>query len=149
MDTINVSLAERSYPIHIGTCLIGDRNLLAATITADQVLLVSNDVVAPLYQPRLQQSLPDCQLEILLLPDGERHKTLDAFATIIDKLIAARFHRDACIIALGGGVVGDIAGYAAASYQRGIDFIQMPTTLLAKRSISRLWRSRRRRRRGS
>ena len=132
MDTIKVRLAERSYPIHIGSGLIGDRALLASTITADQVLLVSNDVVAPLYQSRLQQSLPDCQMEVLLLPDGEQHKSLATFAGIIDKLIAARFHRDACVIALGGGVVGDIAGYAAASYQRGIDFVQVPTTLLAQ-----------------
>ena len=130
METINVALGKRSYPIHIGSGLIGNASLLGTS--ARQVLIVTNEVVAPLYLKPLQESLRGRHVETLILPDGERHKTLATFATIIDRLVDARFHRDACLIALGGGVVGDVTGYAAASFQRGIPFVQMPTTLLAQ-----------------
>jgi 3-dehydroquinate synthase len=129
VETITVALGERSYPIHIGPRLIGDAALYGA---AKQLLIVTNEVVAPLYLRAVQAALADRDIETLVLPDGERHKTLATFATIIDRLIAARFHRDSCLVALGGGVVGDVTGYAAASFQRGIDFIQVPTTLLAQ-----------------
>ncbi|HLF12343.1 MAG TPA: 3-dehydroquinate synthase [Gammaproteobacteria bacterium] len=130
VETINVALGERSYPIHIGPGLIGNASLHGST--ASQVLIVTNEVVAPLYLEPLRASLRDREVQTLILPDGEQHKTLRTFATIIDRLVDARFHRDACLIALGGGVVGDLTGYAAASFQRGIPFVQMPTTLLAQ-----------------
>lgn len=132
MKTIEVDLGRRSYPIHIGTGLLDDSGLLASAVKARQVLIVSNDIVAPLYLERVASALGDRELESVILPDGEEHKTLESFARVIDALVAARFHRDACLIALGGGVVGDIAGFAAACYQRGIDYVQIPTTLLAQ-----------------
>ena len=132
MRTLEVSLGERSYPIHIGSGLISDSALLERSVTAEQVLIVTNETVAPLYLERLEHGLRARNIHALVLPDGEQYKTLDTFSRIIDRLIEMRFHRDACVIALGGGVVGDVAGYAAASYQRGIAFVQVPTTLLAQ-----------------
>ena len=131
METISLDLGQRSYPIHIGADLLGDRQLLAASTSATQILVVTNDIVAPLYLDRLLAALPG-EPANLILRDGERYKTLESFSRIIDRLIDLEFHRDAALIALGGGVVGDVAGFAAASYQRGIDFIQAPTTLLAQ-----------------
>jgi len=130
VDTIVVSLGERSYPIHIGPALLANSALYG--IKAKQVLVVTNDVVAPLYLERVKAALRGRDVETVVLPDGERHKTLTTFADVIDRLVDARFHRDSCLVALGGGVVGDLTGYAAASYQRGVDFVQIPTTLLAQ-----------------
>jgi 3-dehydroquinate synthase len=130
VDTVEVALGERSYPIHIGPNLLRDAKLHGST--AKQVLIVSNDVVAPLYLQKLRDGLRDREVHTLVLPDGERHKTLETFAAIIDRLVEARFHRDSCLFALGGGVIGDLTGFAAASFQRGIDFVQLPTTLLAQ-----------------
>lgn len=130
MNTIVVALGERSYPIHIGPGLLERSELYG--ISAKQVLIVTNDVVAPLYLERVQRALGGRELDTLVVPDGERYKTLDTFAHVIDRLIERRFHRDCCLVALGGGVVGDLTGYAAASYQRGVDFVQVPTTLLAQ-----------------
>jgi 3-dehydroquinate synthase len=130
VETIVVALGERSYPIHVGPGLIGDAALYS--LTAKQVLVVTNDVVAPLYLSRVQAALAGRDVATVVLPDGERHKTLTTFATVIDRLVDARFHRDSCLVALGGGVVGDLTGYVAASYQRGVDFVQIPTTLLAQ-----------------
>jgi 3-dehydroquinate synthase len=130
VETIVVALGERSYPIHIGPDLLGRTDLYG--LTAKQVLVVTNEVVAPLYLARVQEALRGRELETVVIPDGERHKTLATFTAIIDRLIDARFHRDSCLVALGGGVVGDLVGYVAASYQRGVDFVQVPTTLLAQ-----------------
>jgi 3-dehydroquinate synthase len=130
VDTVEVALGERSYPIHIGPNLLGNPTLHGSP--AKQILIVSNDVVAPLYLQPVQDGLRDREVHTLVLPDGERHKTLATFAAIIDRLVDARFHRDSCLFALGGGVIGDVTGYAAASFQRGIDFVQLPTTLLAQ-----------------
>jgi 3-dehydroquinate synthase len=130
VETITVALGDRSYPIHIGSGLIGDAGLYGQR--SHQVLIVTNDVVAPLYLQAVQASLRGRELHALILPDGERHKTLATFGTIIDRLVDARFHRDSCLVALGGGVIGDLTGFAAACYQRGIDFVQVPTTLLAQ-----------------
>jgi 3-dehydroquinate synthase len=132
MDTLEVRLGARSYPIHIGAGLLADAAALRAAITAQQVLIVTNETVAPIYLERLRAGIAAPQVQVYSLPDGEQHKSLQSFAAIIDTLIEQRFHRDACIVALGGGVVGDIAGFAAASYQRGIDYVQIPTTLLAQ-----------------
>jgi 3-dehydroquinate synthase len=131
VETISLNLGQRGYPIHIGAGLLADADLLRATISARQVLVVSNETVAPLYLEPLLAALPVNAAQ-LVLRDGEQFKTLETFGEIIDRLIELGFHRDAAIVALGGGVVGDVAGFAAASYQRGIDFIQAPTTLLAQ-----------------
>ena len=130
METITVALGERSYPIHIGPQLLDDARLYGSP--AKQLLIVTNEVVAPLYLARVQEALRGRHVETLVLPDGERHKTLATFTTVIDRLVDARFHRDACLVALGGGVIGDLTGYVAASFQRGVDFVQIPTTLLAQ-----------------
>jgi 3-dehydroquinate synthase len=130
VETIKVELGDRSYPIHIGAGLLGRPELLGTS--AKQVLIVTNEVVAPLYLAPVERSLAGRQIETLVLPDGEEHKTLASFTRVIDRLIDARFHRDCCLIALGGGVIGDLTGYAAASFQRGVDFVQVPTTLLAQ-----------------
>lgn len=132
MQTLKLSLGQRSYPIHIGSGLISASALLERSVTAEQVLIVTNETVAPLYLERLEDGLRARHTDTLVLPDGEQYKTLDTFSRIVDRLIELRFHRDACIVALGGGVVGDVAGYAAASYQRGIAYVQVPTTLLAQ-----------------
>jgi 3-dehydroquinate synthase len=130
VETIAVALAERSYPIHIGSKLLANAPLYGSS--AKQFLIVTNETVAPLYLAGVQAALRDRDVETLVLADGERHKTLATFTAIIDRLVDARFHRDACLVALGGGVIGDLTGYAAASFQRGVDFIQIPTTLLAQ-----------------
>jgi 3-dehydroquinate synthase len=129
--TLQVSLLERSYPIVIGERLLADSELVRAHVSARQVLLVSNTTVAPLYASALQEALAGRQLVEAIIPDGEQHKNLTTVSRVWDVLMANRFGRDAVVVALGGGVVGDLAGFAAACYQRGIDFVQIPTTLLA------------------
>jgi 3-dehydroquinate synthase len=130
VETIVVALGERSYPIHIGPNLLDDASLYG--IKAKQILIVTNEVVAPLYLARVETALKGRNVGSVVLPDGERYKTLATFTTVIDRLVDDNFHRDACLVALGGGVVGDLTGYVAACYQRGIDFVQIPTTLLAQ-----------------
>ncbi|MBT8084989.1 MAG: 3-dehydroquinate synthase [Woeseia sp.] len=129
--TLTVALDERSYPIHIGQGLLSSFDL-ATVVTGPAALIVTNDIVAPLYLSRVTALLPDRDLQQVILKDGEQHKTLQAVAGILDALANARAGRDTTVIALGGGVVGDIAGFAAACYMRGVPFIQVPTTLLAQ-----------------
>ena len=131
-ETLRIELGERSYPILIGDGLLRDREALAAAIAARDLLVVTNDVVAPLYLAPLEAALAGRRVASVVLPDGEAHKTLATVARIFDALVAARMNRDACVLALGGGVVGDMAGFAAACYQRGVDCVQLPTTLLAQ-----------------
>lgn len=132
MKTLNLELGSRSYPIYIGKNLLADPTLLSRWTSQRQVMVVSNTTVAPLYLDQVLAALTDAQVSTVILPDGESYKTLDTMSQIFDGLIENRFHRQALIIALGGGVVGDISGFAAACYQRGIDFLQIPTTLLAQ-----------------
>ncbi len=134
MDTVTVDLGERSYPIHIGPGLLGRHGLLDPHIRGRQVLIVSNTTVAPLYLDATRALLdPDThQIETLILPDGEAYKTLETVNRIYDTLLEHHFDRRCTLIALGGGVIGDMVGFAAATYQRGVDFIQIPTTLLAQ-----------------
>lgn len=132
MERLQISLGARSYPILIGSGLISDTAVLADHIKARDLLIVTNEQVAPLYLERLQSSLTGKRIAVTVLPDGESYKTLSTVNQIFDALTAERMNRDAAIIALGGGVVGDIAGFAAACYQRGIDYVQVPTTLLAQ-----------------
>ncbi len=133
MKELQVELNNaRSYPIYIGSGLLGQTALLNRHIRSKQVLIVSNDTVAPLYLSTLQTGLSDYQVETIVLPDGEQFKTLQYLEHIFDKLLSKKFSRNATLLALGGGVIGDMAGFAAACYQRGIAFIQIPTTLLAQ-----------------
>lgn len=132
MKTLTVNLNERSYPIHIGQNLLGKPELLAPHIHGQQVLVVSNETVAPLYLEKTLTALSEYQCESVILPDGEQYKTLDTTTLIFDALLKNHFDRQCTLIALGGGVVGDITGFAAATYQRGVNFIQIPTTLLAQ-----------------
>ena len=132
MHTLEVALGSRAYPIHVGAGLLQDRELVGRSIPARQVLVVSDTNVAPLYLDAVRAALTAADVAAEILPHGEQHKTLATFSRLIDTLIERRFHRDACVVALGGGVVGDVSGFAAASYQRGIGFVQIPTTLLAQ-----------------
>ena len=132
MKTLDVKLGERSYPIHIGSGLLAMPDLLTASITGKRVAIVSNDTVAPLYLDKLKAMLDDYEPLSIVLPDGEQYKTLEYLNHIFDALLEARCDRGTTLIALGGGVIGDMTGFAAASYQRGVPFIQVPTTLLAQ-----------------
>ncbi|SDH65921.1 3-dehydroquinate synthase [Pseudomonas flavescens] len=132
MQTLHVDLAERSYPIHIGAGLLGRADLLAPHIVGRQVAIVTNETIAPLYLSTLQATLADYRVTSVVLPDGEAFKNWETLQIIFDGLLAARHDRRTTVIALGGGVIGDMAGFAAACYQRGVNFIQIPTTLLSQ-----------------
>ena len=132
MKTLSVALGTRAYPIQIGAGLLSDSALYQPYIAGAQVMVVTNETVAPLYLGQIHQALTGYQVRDVILPDGEQYKTLDVWNRIFDALLEARFSRDCTLIALGGGVVGDMAGFAAACYQRGVAFIQVPTTLLAQ-----------------
>lgn len=132
MRTLQVDLGERSYPIHIGADLLSKAELFAPHIAGKQVAIVTNETVAPLYLERLTQTLAGYKVEPIVLPDGESFKNWETLQLIFDGLLTARHDRRTTIIALGGGVIGDMAGFAAACYQRGVDFIQVPTTLLSQ-----------------
>ncbi len=132
VERVDIELGERSYPILIGSGLLRDAALLQSLIKARDVLIVTNETIAPLYLQTVTAALGERRIGSVILPDGEEYKTLESYARILDALVQARMNRDAAVIALGGGVVGDMAGFAAASYQRGIDYIQLPTTLLAQ-----------------
>ncbi len=132
MQTLTVKLPAESYPILIGQGLLSQLSSFAPYIHSEQVLLVSNETVAPLYLEPLKKTLSDYELDTLILPDGEAYKNLTTLNQIFDTLLAKNHHRDTTLIALGGGVIGDMTGFAAACYQRGVNFIQVPTTLLAQ-----------------
>lgn len=131
---LSVSLGERSYPIYIGTDLLAEGSLLAGHIRGSQVAVITNEVLAELALPQLLETLKGCNARVstFVLKDGEGEKNLENYSAIMDHLIAERHNRSTTLLALGGGVVGDITGFAAATYQRGVNFIQIPTTLLAQ-----------------
>ncbi len=133
MRSLNVALGERSYPIHIGPGLLSRADLVTGSLVSPRVAIVSNNVVAPLYLERLAAPLRSAGVRIaeIVLPDGESHKNWETLNLIFDALLKERCDRTTTLIALGGGVIGDLAGFAAASYQRGVPFIQVPTTLLS------------------
>ena len=132
MQTLNVNLGDkRSYPIYIGSNLLNAGALLQPFLSK-QIMIVSNTTVAPLYLDRIQTQLGDRIVNSVILPDGEAYKTMDSAMQVFDALLAHRYSRNATLVALGGGVIGDLAGFAAACYQRGLPFIQIPTTLLAQ-----------------
>jgi 3-dehydroquinate synthase len=128
---LKVELGTRSYPIWIGAGVLDDAARWREAVRGRHVLVVSDENVAPLYAARVSAALPDGQHSSLIFPPGEAHKTLDSCSAIFDKLAAMGASRDATIVALGGGVIGDMAGFAAACWMRGIAFVQAPTTLLA------------------
>ena len=132
VDILKVELGSRSYPILIGAGALTRTDALRTHIPGRDHLIVSNTTVAPLYLPGLVAGLASQRRLEVILPDGEQHKTLANAARLLDVLAANRFGRDCTVIALGGGVVGDLAGFAAACYQRGVAFVQLPTTLLAQ-----------------
>lgn len=132
MQTLTVDLGERTYPIYIGQSLLADKDLLGQHIHGKQALVVSNETIAPLYLQKVMANLSPYVSGSIVLPDGEKYKTLETLNIIFDKLLADRHNRTTTLIALGGGVIGDMTGFAAACYQRGVDFIQLPTTLLAQ-----------------
>ena len=134
MQTLTVSLADRSYPIHIGNGLLGQAELILPHLKRKQVAIVSNTTVAPLYMQAIAQPLRDAGVSVIeiVLPDGEAYKNNDTLQTIYDHLLQNRCERNTTLIALGGGVIGDLTGYAAATYLRGVPFIQVPTTLLSQ-----------------
>ncbi len=136
MHTLQIDLApdadRRGYPILIGSGLLSDARAWADRLPKGPLLAVTNETVGPLYLPRLRAALGPRALAECVLPDGEQHKTLGTLARVFDALAAARVNRDGAVLALGGGVVGDMAGYAAASWQRGVAYAQLPTTLLAQ-----------------
>jgi 3-dehydroquinate synthase len=129
---LTVELGERSYPIYIGRDLLRVPDLLARHIRGRQVLVVSNETIAPLYLEPVLEACSHLQVDSCILPDGEQYKNLQVLNRIFDTLLARRHNRTTTLLALGGGVVGDMTGFAAACYQRGVDFIQLPTTLLAQ-----------------
>ncbi|MEO6699320.1 MAG: 3-dehydroquinate synthase [Paraperlucidibaca sp.] len=134
MPVLTVALGQRSYPIHIDEHVFARADVLLPHIAGRQVMLVSNSTVAPLYLAPLREVLVGAGLNVaeVILPDGEQYKDWQHLQMIFDALLQARFGRKATLIALGGGVVGDMTGFAAATYQRGVSFIQIPTTLLAQ-----------------
>ncbi|HEX5055386.1 MAG TPA: 3-dehydroquinate synthase [Gammaproteobacteria bacterium] len=131
MRTLTIDLGERSYPIYIGRNIL-EASLLAKHLGKGRVLVVSNETVAPLLRPSLDAMLSGRDYNVLQLPDGEIHKNLDILNEIYSFLLAHNYDRSCTLIACGGGVVGDITGFAAATYQRGVNYIQIPTTLLAQ-----------------
>ena len=130
-SVIKVNLFERSYPIEIGSSLIGEFNF-SEFISGNDCLIVTNEIVAPIYLDALISNIETNNTETLILEDGESTKTEKTWSYIIGKLVDMKANRDTTILALGGGVIGDIAGFAAATYMRGLPFIQIPTSLLAQ-----------------
>lgn len=130
--TLELDLGARSYPIVIGSGLLGGEFDLSGHLVGPDCLIVSNETVAALYLDKLKKNLPDRVVNSINLPDGECHKTMASVEAVIDTLARSQANRDTTVIALGGGVIGDIAGFAAACYMRGVAFIQIPTTLLAQ-----------------
>ena len=135
MKTLEVALGERAYPIHIGAGIVGNAELYAPSVAGRHVAVVTNDVVAPRYADRVEAALREAgarSLQRIVLPDGEAHKDWPTLDRIFASLLEARADRGTVLVGLGGGVVGDMAGFAAATYQRGIACVQVPTTLLAQ-----------------
>ena len=134
IQTLQVALDERSYPIHIGRGLLQQIDLITPHLKQKRAVIVTNTTVAPLYLDQLRSTLESAQISVLpvVLPDGEAYKTWETLNLIFDALLEARCERSTTLFALGGGVVGDMVGFAAACYQRGMPFIQIPTTLLSQ-----------------
>ncbi|MFB2735536.1 3-dehydroquinate synthase [Shewanella mangrovisoli] len=130
---IQVNLGERSYPIYIGQSLMSDGETLSRYLLKKRILIVTNETVAPLYLKQIQDTMASFgEVTSVILPDGEQFKDLTHLDSIFTALLQRNYGRDSVLVALGGGVIGDMTGFAAACYQRGVDFIQIPTTLLSQ-----------------
>ena len=132
MESLRVALGNRSYPVHIGAGILGRAELYAPHLAGGSAAIVTNAVVAPLYLDKLKRGLAGARIAEVVVPDGEQAKGWETLNRVFDALLKARCGRDTLVIALGGGVIGDLAGFAAATYQRGVAFVQVPTTLLAQ-----------------
>lgn len=132
METLNVSLGERSYPIYIKQGAMFDVALFEPHIKGSKVVIVTNDTLAPLFATKVTELLSQYDVQTVTIPDGEAYKTLASYEQIMSFLLAGNYGRDVTLIALGGGVIGDVTGFVAATYQRGVPFIQVPTTLLSQ-----------------
>jgi 3-dehydroquinate synthase len=132
VQTLQVDVGHARYPITIGSGLLSDQSWLRNQIPAGDLMVVSNSTVAELYLARLAAGFPGRRIAECILPDGEQYKTLQTVGTVLDALVDHKLNRDAIVLALGGGVIGDIAGFSASCYQRGVRYIQIPTTLLAQ-----------------
>ena len=132
MKTIDIELPDNAYPVYLGRGLLSHGNIWEKHLGGGKVLVVSNETVAPLYLDSLLEAIGKHDAEVHVIPDGEQFKTIETWQGILDRLVGMQARRDASLLALGGGVVGDITGFAAASYMRGIRFLQSPTTLLAQ-----------------
>ena len=133
-ETININLGKRSYPIYVGEHLLINGDLFEKHISNKKVAIVTNETIAPLYLQKITKTFKDINKEIIpiILPDGEAFKNFETLNLIYDELLKNRADRQITLVALGGGVVGDITGFAAATFMRGVDFIQIPTTLLSQ-----------------
>ena len=136
VESLTVSLGERSYPIFVGDVGFSDPAKLAEGLApylkGNQVAIITNETIAPLYLQQVQSALSNRQVDVFQMPDGESYKSLDTYTQVMDFLLEKKHNRSTCLIALGGGVVGDLCGFVAATFQRGVDFIQIPTTLLSQ-----------------
>ena len=132
MESLSVALGSRSYPIHIGAGLIGSASLYAPHLKGGSAAIVTDKVVAPLYLQTVKEALGRARVTEIVVPEGEQAKSWQTLNRVFDALLKARCGRDTLVVALGGGVIGDLAGFAAAVYQRGVAFVQVPTTLLAQ-----------------
>lgn len=132
MSTLTLELGERSYPIQIEAGLLSQPGFFVPYIQGPLAVIVTNETVAPLYLEQAKACCGDKQVETIILPDGEQYKTLDQFGVVMTRLLEMNAARDTTLIALGGGVIGDLCGFVAATYQRGVPFIQVPTTLLSQ-----------------
>jgi 3-dehydroquinate synthase len=132
VETLSVALGKRTYPIHIGAGIVDAAELYRPYLGGGAAAVITNAVVAPLYLEKVKRALGGARLIEVVLPDGEQAKSWQGAEQVVDALLAARLGRDGLVVALGGGVVGDLAGFAAAIYQRGVAFVQVPTTLLAQ-----------------
>ena len=136
VESLMVSLGERSYPIFVGDVGFSDPAKLAEGLApylkGNQVAIITNETIAPLYLQQVQSALGNRQVDVFQMPDGESYKSLDTYTQVMDFLLEKKHNRSTCLIALGGGVVGDLCGFVAATFQRGVDFIQIPTTLLSQ-----------------
>lgn len=132
MQQLYVELGSRSYPIYVGSHLLSTLTDTLANVLNQQIFIITNDVVAPLYLEQVQASLADYQIAVFKMADGESAKNLASWQQALDALLATGFARDCTVLALGGGVVGDLAGFVAATFHRGVDFVQVPTTLLSQ-----------------
>ncbi|MDH5395022.1 MAG: 3-dehydroquinate synthase [Gammaproteobacteria bacterium] len=132
MKTLHVELGDRSYPIFIGQDLLSKPELVEPYVHGTQVMIVTNTTIAPLYLEQVKKTFAKFNCQTVILPDGEKYKNLTELNAIYDALLSAKFDRKCTLVALGGGVIGDMTGFAAATYQRGVNFIQIPTTLLAQ-----------------